>query len=203
MSPYLVPQCGQGSGYDDSDIEAVTRLLRSDAHLSSGEEVAALEREFAQRTGTRHAVAVTSCTMALQLVTRVLDLEPGDEVIATPLTFQATVAPLLDRPVTVRFADISPETLCLDVDSVEAPDHPADTRRLHDALRRPMRRPREAVGSNQAARHRAGGGLRSRSRRELPRPQCRRLGRYGVLELPFAEEHFHAGTRRHGHVERR
>jgi len=118
MSPYRVPQCGQGSGYDDSDIEAVTRLLRSDAHLSSGQEVAAFEREFAQRTGTQHAVAVTSCTMALQLVTRVLDLEPGDEVIATPLTFQATVAPLLDRPVTVRFADISPETLCLDADSV-------------------------------------------------------------------------------------
>lgn len=117
---YQVPQHGQGSGYDERDIAAVVRLLRSDRHLSDGRQVAAFEQEFAARTGAREAVAVTSCTMALELVTRVLDLVPGDEVIATPLTFQATTAALLGLPVRVRFADVDPETLCLDPDSVAA-----------------------------------------------------------------------------------
>ncbi|HEX5116505.1 MAG TPA: DegT/DnrJ/EryC1/StrS family aminotransferase [Pseudonocardiaceae bacterium] len=111
---YRVPQTGQGSGYDDADIAAVVDLLRSPAHLSDGHQVALFERDFATRIGARDAVAVTSCTMALELVTRVLDLRAGDEVIATPLTFQATTAALLGLPVRVRFADIDPDTLCLD-----------------------------------------------------------------------------------------
>ncbi|HEY1570412.1 MAG TPA: DegT/DnrJ/EryC1/StrS family aminotransferase [Pseudonocardiaceae bacterium] len=114
VADYRVPQTGQGSGYDDVDIAAVVDLLRSPAHLSDGHEVGAFEREFAAHTGAQEAVAVTSCTMALELVTRVLDLRPGDEVITTPLTFQATTAALLGLPVRVRFADIDPDTLCLD-----------------------------------------------------------------------------------------
>jgi dTDP-4-amino-4,6-dideoxygalactose transaminase len=118
--PYRVPQHGQGSGCDERDIAAVVGVLRSDAHLSDGRQVAAFEREFAAYTGAGDAVAVTSCTMALELVTRVLDLRPGDEVIATPLTFQATTAALLGLPVRVRFADVDQDTLCLDVAGVAA-----------------------------------------------------------------------------------
>jgi dTDP-4-amino-4,6-dideoxygalactose transaminase len=120
MTGYRVPQHGQGSGFDERDIAAVAALLRSGAHLSDGRQVAAFEREYAAYTGAPEAIAVTSCTMALELVTRVLDLRPGDEVIATPLTFQATTAALLGLDVRVRFADVDPDTLCLDPDRVAA-----------------------------------------------------------------------------------
>lgn len=114
MNQFVVPYHGQGSVFDEEDIAAVAGLLRSDKHLSSGVERVAFEAEFARYVDTPHAVCVTSCTTALQLATHLLDLCPGDEVIASPLTFQATVAPLLGRDVTVRFADIDPETLGLD-----------------------------------------------------------------------------------------
>ncbi|RSN54432.1 aminotransferase DegT [Amycolatopsis sp. WAC 04182] len=118
MTTYRIPQHGQGSGVTEEDLAAVTAVLTSGGHLSDGTEVARFEDEFARRTGAAHAVAVSSCTMALELATRVLELEPGDEIITTPLTFQATAAPLLGREVIVRFADIDETTLCLDPASV-------------------------------------------------------------------------------------
>ncbi|MBB1195626.1 DegT/DnrJ/EryC1/StrS family aminotransferase [Curtobacterium flaccumfaciens] len=117
---FVVPQHGQGSGFDEDDVTAVLSLMRSNEHLSSGLQVEAFEREFAAMVGVSHAVAVTSCTTALGLVTRVLDLEDGDEVIAPALTFQATITALLSTGVSVRFAEINPNTLCLDPDSVRS-----------------------------------------------------------------------------------
>ncbi|GAA0467702.1 spore coat protein [Paractinoplanes deccanensis] len=114
MTEFVVPYHGQGSIFDETDIAAVAGLLRSDKHLSSGFERRAFEQEFADDVGAGHAVSVTSCTMALELATHLLDLRPGDEVIASPLTFQATVSPLLTRGITVRFADVDPESLALD-----------------------------------------------------------------------------------------
>ncbi len=119
MTEFVVPYHGQGSIFDETDVAAVTNLLLSGKHLSSGTERSAFEQEFAGSVGACHAVSVTSCTMALELATYLLDLRPGDEVIASPLTFQATVAPLLTRRVTVRFADIDPESLALDPASVQ------------------------------------------------------------------------------------
>jgi perosamine synthetase len=119
MTHYRIPQHGQGSGVTGDDVAAVTAVLTSGRHLSDGSEVTAFEAEFAAYTGAPHAVAVSSCTMALELATRILGLGPGDEVITTPLTFQATAAPLLERDVAVRFADIDDHTLCLDPAAVE------------------------------------------------------------------------------------
>ncbi|MFB0840136.1 DegT/DnrJ/EryC1/StrS family aminotransferase [Arthrobacter sp. E44] len=100
------------------DIEAMMAVLQSDRHLSDGTNVTAFEQAFADYVGSPHAVAVSSCTMALELAVRSLELRPEDEVITTPLTFQATAAPLLDTPAVVKFADISESTLCLDPRSV-------------------------------------------------------------------------------------
>jgi perosamine synthetase len=114
-----VPQHGQGSGLHSADLAALAELAQRGGHLSDGAEVARFEREFCNYTGAEHAIAVTSCTMALELAGRVLGLRAGDEVISTALTFQATVAAFVGSDVVVRFADIDPDTLCLDADQVE------------------------------------------------------------------------------------
>jgi perosamine synthetase len=113
-----VPQHGQGSGLDRSDLDALFDLVQQQGHLSDGVQVALFEQEFCDYTGAKHAVAVTSCTMALELASRVLGFGAGDEVISSALTFQATVSSFVGSDVEVRFADIDPDTLCLDADSV-------------------------------------------------------------------------------------
>ncbi|GAI62279.1 unnamed protein product, partial [marine sediment metagenome] len=40
--------------------------------------------------GAKHAIAVNSCTAALYLSLGMLDLEPEDEVITSPLTYPST-----------------------------------------------------------------------------------------------------------------
>lgn len=112
--PYAVPYRGQGSVFDEEDISAVDSLLRSGVHLSDGHEANAFEREFARAVGARHALALTNCTVALELATHLAGLEPGDEVIATPMTYQSTVLPLLARPVDVSFCDVDSNSLSLD-----------------------------------------------------------------------------------------
>lgn len=72
------------------------------------------EAAFVEHIGTRHAISVSSGTVALELAIHLLNLQPGDEVIATPQTYQASIQPLLGRQVTVRFADIAPDSPNID-----------------------------------------------------------------------------------------
>lgn len=55
-----------------------------------------------------------SCTAALEMSAMLLDLEPGDEVIVPSFAFTSTAAAFLRAGATVRFAEVVPETMCLD-----------------------------------------------------------------------------------------
>lgn len=55
-----------------------------------GPHVDAFEREFAEKVGRQHAVALSCGTAALHLAMRLLEIGPGDEVATATLTFAAT-----------------------------------------------------------------------------------------------------------------
>lgn len=84
-----------------------------------GPYVRAFEQLFAERHGATFAVSMNSCTACLTAAMHALGLGPGDEVITTPFSFTATATGLHAAGVTVRFADIDPETLCITPESVE------------------------------------------------------------------------------------
>ena len=60
-----------------------------------GPQVDAFEREFAEKVGIRHAVALSSGTAAMHLALRILGVGPGDEVLASTLTFIGSVTPVV------------------------------------------------------------------------------------------------------------
>ncbi|HFC47175.1 MAG TPA: DegT/DnrJ/EryC1/StrS family aminotransferase [Dissulfuribacter thermophilus] len=111
------------------EIEAVNRVMEK-GQLSrfigawhpdfwGGEEIRALEEEWAAFFNVKHAIAVNSCTSGLQCAIGALDLEPGDEVIVPPLTMSATVvAPLVFDCIPV-FSDCDPATFCLDPERLQ------------------------------------------------------------------------------------
>ncbi|MFF3139585.1 DegT/DnrJ/EryC1/StrS family aminotransferase [Streptomyces mirabilis] len=115
---YAVPYSPIGSRLDESDVAAVREVMLSEATLSQGLVRERFEAAFAEHIGVRHALSVTSGTVALELAIHLLDLVPGDEVITTPQTYQATIQPLLDRDVRVRFADVDPTTANIDPERV-------------------------------------------------------------------------------------
>ncbi len=89
---------------------AAERVLAS-GWVTTGPEVLAFEEEFAAEVGARHAVAVSSCTAAIEIALRTFDLAPGDRVLTSAMTF-CGVAHAIRRaggePVLV---DIDPVTL--------------------------------------------------------------------------------------------
>ena len=74
--------------------------------LTMGERVAGFEKAFALSHGVDDAVAVNSCTAALHLALKALDIGPGDEVMVPSLTFVATVNAVLYVGATPLFVDI-------------------------------------------------------------------------------------------------
>jgi dTDP-4-amino-4,6-dideoxygalactose transaminase len=97
----------------DEEISAVTEVLRS-RWIGQGSRVREFETRFAAYKSVPHAIAVSSCTAALELALRAANIRPGDEVITTPLTFCATVNAILHaggRPV---LADVDPVTQNID-----------------------------------------------------------------------------------------
>ena len=77
-----------GSHHDEQEIEAIVELLRS-SRLMIGENVAAFEEQVAPLMAKRHGVMVNSGTSAIYLALDLLDLQPGDEIITSVLTFSA------------------------------------------------------------------------------------------------------------------
>ena len=97
--------------------QAVLSVIRS-GMLVQGEVVERLERAFAELIGVGHVVAVNSGTSALIAALRVLDLQPGDEVITSPFTFAATLNAIIESGATARFADIDAHDFNVSPDSV-------------------------------------------------------------------------------------
>ena len=103
----------------EEEIEAAVRVLRS-GHVVQGPEVAAFEEEFSQLVAGRHCVAVNSGTSALHLTLLALGIGPGDEVIVPSFSFAATANAVRLAGAEPVFADIEPESFCLDPDAVRA-----------------------------------------------------------------------------------
>ncbi len=102
----------------EEEALAAAQVVRS-GWLSQGEQVAAFEREFSDWVGVKHALAVGSCTVALELAMDVLGIGPGDEVIVPTLTFVAAANAARRLGATVKFADIvSEQELTLDPKSI-------------------------------------------------------------------------------------
>ena len=99
-------------------------LERIDAALTSGQLTLGpvgreLEEAFAARHGTRHAVAVSSGTAALEIILRALDVE-GREVVVPANTFFATAAAAVHAGARLRFVDCDPRTMAIDPDDLAA-----------------------------------------------------------------------------------
>jgi len=73
------------------EFEAVARVLES-GWLTTGPLAQQFEREFADYIGCRYAIAVNSCTAALQLALDAIGVKAGDEILVPTYTFTASAA---------------------------------------------------------------------------------------------------------------
>jgi len=102
---------------DESDIEAVVEVLRSD-WVTTGPKVAEFEAKLADYVGAKYAVVFSSGTAALHAAVFAARIGPGDEVITTPMTFAATANCVLYQGGKPVFADVQPDTLNIDPEEI-------------------------------------------------------------------------------------
>ncbi|QDB78433.1 DegT/DnrJ/EryC1/StrS family aminotransferase [Georgenia sp. 311] len=118
MNQSLIPAAKPIIG--DEERAAVDAVLRS-GMVAQGPQVAAFEEEFAEQlVEGRRCQAVSSGTAGLHVGLLASGVGPGDEVIVPSFTFAATANSVALTGATPVFADIDPDTFCLDPESVRA-----------------------------------------------------------------------------------
>ena len=110
---------GMQTRLNAEEEQALLRVLRDAKSLSTGPEGEAFEKEFAEFLGAVDAVAVNSCTSALELTAVLSGLGPGDEAILPAHTFVSSVVPFARTGATIRWADIDPDTRLITSESIK------------------------------------------------------------------------------------
>ena len=106
--------------FTEEEADAVRRvLLYNRVNYWTGEECRAFEREFASFSGARHAVAVASGSVALELGLQALGIGAGDEVVVTPRSFFASAACIVRAGARPVFADVDPDSQNITAETVE------------------------------------------------------------------------------------
>ena len=103
---------------DEKDIQAVVEVLRSD-YLTCGPKITELEEKLCRLTGAKYAVVCSNGTAALHMACMAAGVEPGDEVITTPITFAASANCALYCGAKPVFADIRDTTYNINPEEVK------------------------------------------------------------------------------------
>lgn len=111
MIPVFKPSMGK------EELNALKAVIES-GWIGLGPKTTEFEDKFKGYIGTDHAVAVNSCTAALHLAMKVMEID-GGEVITTPMTFISTNHAILYNNAKPVFADIEEDTLNIDPDDIE------------------------------------------------------------------------------------
>lgn len=110
---------GYGHQYiDDSDIEAVVNVLKSD-YLTQGPSITDFEKKICDITGAKYCVAVSNATAGLHIAVAALELKEGDEGITTPNTFLASSNCMVYNNLKPVFADIDPVSYNIDPEEIK------------------------------------------------------------------------------------
>ena len=98
------------------ELNFIKEAFESNYIAPLGPMVDAFEKEFAEKVGIAHAVAVASGTAAMHLALRVLGVRSGDEVIASTLTFIGGVSPVIFQGANLTFVDCDRSSWNMDPD---------------------------------------------------------------------------------------
>ncbi len=101
-----------------ADEQAVLAVLR--AGSMSGSDVSrAFEGDYAAYQGVRHALTFENGTTALLAAMWAVGIGRGDELICPSMTYWASALQVFSLGGTVVFADVEPDSLCIDPDDIE------------------------------------------------------------------------------------
>ncbi len=105
--------------FGDEEERAVIQAMRT-GWVTSGPQIGEFERELAHTVKAKDVVTANSCTSAIHLCLAHLGIQPGDEVITSPLTWPSVGNVILSMGAKVVLADIDADTLNVTPDTIAA-----------------------------------------------------------------------------------
>lgn len=113
------------STWDDNELNAMKRVIDNGV-FTMGPEIKAFETAFSEFINCQYCVMVNSGSSANLLMvaacfyTQPPLLKPGDEVIVPAVSWSTTYFPLHQYGINLKFVDIEPNTLNIDIDIVQS-----------------------------------------------------------------------------------
>ncbi len=107
--------------FSQEEVDAISQVLLSNrVNYWTGEQCRLFEKEFAEWTGSKYAVALANGTVALDAALHAMGIGPGDEVVVTPRTFMASASTIVTAGATPVFAEVDRDTQNITADSIRA-----------------------------------------------------------------------------------
>ena len=118
-----VPFQALGGCFEQDDVEAALVVIQAAAQPGGSFFPLPEEKDFqdalAEHEGAAKAIIVNSCGTALDLCMMALEIGEEDEVIVPGQTFICTATCAVAQGAKVVFADVDPQTMCLDPKAAE------------------------------------------------------------------------------------
>lgn len=105
--------------YITDDVKKEVCKVLDSGYITEGPVTGAFETAFQSYIGSRHALAVSNCTVGLEMALRVLNIGPGDEVIVPDYTYPATASVVNIVGARIVIVDVDPRTMLIDYNALE------------------------------------------------------------------------------------
>ena len=103
--------------YSDKELIAVSDCIKN-SWTGSGPKVKEFEKNFRRYKKSSYSAAFSSCTSAIFLALKALDIKEGDQVITTSMTFCSTVNCIIHCGAEPILCDIDEVTKNISVDEI-------------------------------------------------------------------------------------
>lgn len=114
--------------YWGNERQYIDNALQS-TWISGGPYLDQLEQHFTQLTDSKHALAVSNGTAAIQLAYMALCIRPGDEIVIPGFGYLAAANTALAMAAKPVFCEVDPHTWCAQAENIE-PHITSATRRV-------------------------------------------------------------------------
>jgi dTDP-4-amino-4,6-dideoxygalactose transaminase len=103
-----------------SEVDSITLEVIAEQRFVGGKRIDSFEKAFALSHNVKHCIGVGNATDALFIILKALGIGHGDEVIVPAHGWMSAAEMVLLTGATPIFADVDPESYCLDVPQIEA-----------------------------------------------------------------------------------
>lgn len=103
-----------------NETKYIQEVISSGVFAGNGPFTRKCQAQLQSILGAPHVLLTTSCTAALEMSAILLDIAPGDEVIVPSYTFVSTASAFLRAGAVIKFCEIDPDTLTVDLKHVES-----------------------------------------------------------------------------------